>query len=213
MVAEVWKDLPFLYHEAFLGELLRRKELGNQAFRDGNNDQARQFWSSVRYLLLEMRNRRQWPRYKKEGGKEFTDRVTELGFQAQANEAQIHLLDIRAACLQLQIHEGQSFYGSTQAEDKVRRIRGRLVELVRRLDTACSEADSVNRLLGTDWSPSNEQLAKICYRRAHGFRLADKDSHFAEHMINHALELLPDDQLIQTEAQQIKVWRDRVRGG
>lgn len=199
----------------FLEDLLHEKELGDQALHDGDQQEAIRIWKGVTFQILQASNRRTWLPLKTAGGKYFTDRVSELAFQIESDQAQRSLEAMRPIPLQIQISEGRSFFVHVEEEeeDKPGRLRRHMEHLARVLQVACFDAERVGTVLGTDWTPGNEQLARLCYSVAQGLRLVEWDFDLAEHEINRAGELVPDDPLIESEAQQIRVWKARVQGG
>lgn len=212
VVAKVQEEPPLPDPNTFLEDLLHQKELGDQALRDGDQKVATKIRKDAKFALLQASRRRRWLRLKEAGGKYFTDRVSELAFQIESNQVQSSLEAMRPIPLKIQISEGRSFFVDTK-KDKPRSLRLRLEDLGSNLLRACVGADKVGALLGTDWTPSDEQLARVCYSAAQGLRLWERHFHLAEHKINLAAELVPDDPLIQSEAQQIRVWKARVQGG
>lgn len=67
-------------------------------------------------------------------------------------------------------------------------------------------ASKASEVLGTDWLPSPEQQAKLCYRIAMTHRLADDDKRVALLSINLAAEANPDGEAIQKEKEAIRRW-------
>lgn len=196
----------------FLDDLLHQKELRDQALRDGNHEEAFRIWKNTILALRQASKHRTWPRLKEAGGEGFTDRVSELAFQIKTNQARGALEAMQGIPLQIQISVGRSYFMNTREEDKPRNLRSRMAALANHLFKACFDAEEVGALLGTGWAPSSEQLARVCYSLAKGLRLMEQDVYHAEHKINRAAELLPDDPLIESEAQQIRVWKARVQG-
>lgn len=158
-------------------------------------------------------NSKIWSRLKDAGGKGFARQVTGLVFEIQSYRAEGYLVAMGKIPLQIQISESRSIVGHVEEAGKVRRLRTGLVVLMRNLHNICFIAERIGHILGTDWTQSNEQQAKLHYRMAQGLRLVGRDSEGAEQSIYRAIELLPDDEEIQSEAQQIKVWIARVQGG
>lgn len=194
----------------FLEDLLRQKELGDQALRDGDQAGAFKILKGMTSALSQASKRRTWLRLKVAGGKDFTDRVSELAFQIKNDQAQRSLEAMRPIPLQIQISEGRSFFVHVNKEDKHGNLRRRMGYLANELMGAFFDAEKVARVLGTDWAPSNEQLGRLCYSVAQGLRLSERNFELAERSINRAAELVPDDPLIESEAQQIKVWEGRL---
>lgn len=157
-------------------------------------------------------NSKIWSRLKDVGGNGFARQVTELVFEIQSYRAESYLVAMRKIPLQIQISEARSMVGHVEEAGKVRRLRAGLVVLMRNLRNICFIAQQIGHVLGTDWTQSNEQQAKLHYRMAQGLRLVGRDSQAAEQSIYRAIELLPDDEEIQSEAQQIRVWKARVQG-
>lgn len=210
VVAKVKEEPPIPDPNTFLEDLLNQKELGDQALRDGDQEQASKTWKDATSSLLQESKCRTWPRLKEAGGEGFTYRVSELAFQILSNQAQCSLEAMRSIPLQIQTSEGRSFFVDMQHGDKPVNLRRRMVDLARTLQSACVEAEEIGTLLGTGWTPSREQLARVCYTQAQGLRLREQDVDYAEERINLAAELQPDDPLIQSEAQQIIAWKARV---
>ncbi|KAI7781010.1 hypothetical protein LA080_015353 [Diaporthe eres] len=196
----------------FLEDLLHQKDLGDQALRDGDQQGASKIWSDASFALFQATKRRTWPRLKEAGGVLFADRVSELAFQIESSQAQSSLEAMRGLPLQIQISEARSYFMGTQDEHEPDNLRFLMGSLAGILQRACDGAEGVGALLGTGWTPSDEQLARVCYSLAQGLRLMEEDFDLAERKINQAVELLPDDPLIQSEAQQIRVWKARVEG-
>lgn len=71
---------------------------------------------------------------------------------------------------------------------------------------AAQSASMASQVLGTEWKPSPEQEAKLCYRLAMTHRLADDDKRVAQQVINHAAQACPDDPAIQREKEAIRRW-------
>lgn len=203
--------------DTFLGELLCQKELGDKAFSDGEREEAEMLWKGAYDGVLLVLNRSMWPRLKEAGGNDFTHRVTELAFEIWSNQAEGYLVAIRGISLQIQISQARCLLGRVEEADKLRRLQGRSALLGGKLRQACRTAEYMGPFLGTDWTPSNEQQAKLHYRLAQELRLQGQGQgqgvHDAEENIDRAAELLPDDAEIESEAQQIRVWKARVRGG
>lgn len=201
--------------DTFLGDLLSQKELGDQAFSNGERDEADMFWKGAYGAILLVLNRNMWPRLKEAGGKDFTYSVTELAFEIQSSQAESHLVAMRGLPLQIQIVRSCGPPGRADEAYKLRRLQGCLVLWGGKMREACSTAEYMGPFLGTDWTPSNEQQAKLQYRLAQGLRLVGHahSVHDAEENIDRAAELLPDDAEIESEAQQIRVWKARVQGG
>lgn len=160
-------------------------------------------------------NSKIWSRLKDAGGKGFARQVTGLVFEIQSYRAEGYLVAMRKIPLRIQISESRSIVGHVEEAGKVRRLRAGLVVLMRNLHNIWFIAERIGHILGTDWTPTNEQQAKLQYRLAQGLRLVgDSNSvHDAEENIDRAVELLPDDTEIESEAQQIRVWKARVQGG
>ncbi|KAG6356279.1 hypothetical protein INS49_015666 [Diaporthe citri] len=214
VVAKVQEEPPPPDPEKFLEDLLHQKELGDQALHGGDQKKASKIWKDATFSLLQASKRRTWPRLKEAGGGDFTDRVSELAFQIESNQAQSSLEAMRGIPLQIQISEGWSYFVDTpEWNDRPGDLMRRMDYLATDLQRACSDAEKVGTLLGTGWTPSDEQLARVCYSLAQGLRLFELNVDLAERKINRAAELVPDDPLIQAEAQQIRVWKARVQGG
>lgn len=213
MVAKALEELIAPDPDAFPGDLLRRKELGKEAFNEGDGEKAEKIWKDAYHIVLLLLNSKIWSRVKDAGGKGFARQVTELVFEIQSHRAEGHLVAMRKIPLQIQISESRVFLGHVEEIGKVRRLRARLGVLMRNLHLICSNAERIAHILGTDWTPSNEQQAKLYYRMAQGLRLVGRDSQGAEQNIYRAVELLPDDAEIRSELQQIQVWKARVVGG
>ncbi|KAK7710695.1 hypothetical protein SLS64_005598 [Diaporthe eres] len=212
VVAKVQAEPTVPDPNTFLDDLLHQKELGDQALRDGDYEGASRIWKNTYLAILQASKLRTWPGLKDAGGEDFADRVSELAFQIESNQAQGHLEAMQGIPLKIQISEGRSYFMDTQEEDKPRNLRGRLQHMAGSLHRACRSAEQVGAVLGTGWTPSSEQLARVCYSLAQGLRLVERSVDVAEDKINRAAELLPDDPLIQSEAQQIRVWKARVEG-
>lgn len=184
VVAGVKQDPALPAPHELLEKLLHLKELGNQAFRQNNMTGAMTGWgAALREILLASRNKA-WPRLKEVGGKNFTDQVSELYFQLLSNQA---YRSIKA----------------TQASASNRET----LQLYARVAQGClSKATDVAKTLGTDWKPSNEQMAKYSYRLALAHRLGEGDISIALAAINFAAEALPDDKMVQREKFLVEEW-------
>lgn len=198
--------------DTFLDDLLHQNELGGQALRGGDQKGASKIWKDASFALFQASKHRTWPRLKEAGGEDFMHRVSELAFQIESNQAHSSLEAMQGLPLQIQISEARSYFMGGQDGDEPRNLGIRLEALAGNLQRACESAEGVGALLGTDWTPGKGQLARLCYSLAQGLRLAERDVYLAELKINRAAELLPDDPLIQSEAQQIRVWKARVEG-
>lgn len=211
--------------DTFLEDLTRKKELGDQAAAGVHRNMGTSAWTDAKVLILHATSRNMWTALKQAGGKGFMDRVSELAFQIEHSRAERLLEKMHATRLRIQITTAQSRLVGKD-ESIILRFRAdswlfqsHLSDLADELRKTCADAEVVGTLLGTLWTPSDEQRARICYFRAQGLRLSEdedddddrRDARRAEHMINRADELLPGDPLIESEAQQIRVWNARFQ--
>lgn len=187
VVARFRQEPVFPTPRAFLDDLAHEKELGNQAFNNGDVSEAYKHWGIARVMFYRARLRRAWPRLKQAGGKDFTDRVTELAFQVNNNWAQGYLVGMRNVVMREPWNRAKLDFWHKQLID------------------ATSDASRMALILATDWGPSDEQYAKLCYRLAVAARLSGgRDLPRAEHFINFAISFLPGNPVIEAEAQEIE---------
>lgn len=193
VVARVCQEPELPHPQTFLEGLVRQKEAGDQAYRNRDLNQALKRWDATRLVLCKARHHRAWPHLKQDGGKAFTDRVTELDFDINANLVQAYSVVMR------------------RIDKRAPNHRWQLDACGRQLARACGSAGYVGGFLHTDWTPSTLQMANIYYHSALAHRLAEHDAHSAEHWINLAAGLLPHDPVIQAEAQEIAKMQTSVR--
>jgi hypothetical protein len=123
-----------------------------------------------------------WSRVKAAGGKPFTDKITELFYQLNGNRMQGTIKVMQESAPQDRAQWADSAYDAGQS------------------------ASMASQLLETDWKPSPEQEAKLCYRLAMTHRLADDDKRVAQQVINLASQACPNDAAIQREKEAIRRW-------
>lgn len=192
VVARVCQEPELPQPQTFLEGLIRQKQAGEQAYRNRDLNQASKHLNTTELMLCKARNHRAWPQLKQDGGKVFTDRVTELSFYINVNWVQVYSVVMRGIDKREPNHRLQ------------------LDACGKKLARACSNAGYVEGLLHTDWTPSTLQMANLYYRVALAHRLAEHDADSAERWINLAAGLLPQDPVIQAEAQEIAKMRTSV---
>lgn len=191
VTAKVRKEPELPQPQVFLEELFHQTGLGNQALSAGDPERAIGCWKTARITILRAANRRAWPRLKTDGGKDFTDGVSQLAFQIENNDAQGYLVMMQKVDKT-----------SPGGHDMLKALGQNVTE-------ACDRAGRSAALLGTGWTPSDEQKARIVYCRAQAHRIAE---HYwdAQQSISIAARLLPGDPLIESEAQEIAGLRERL---
>lgn len=177
--------------DKFLEKLQAWKGLGDQAALDDDPITALAYWNATNIILYAARNRRAWPNFKEAAGKDFTDQISGLAFQIQSSRIQTYL-QVAQKCL--------------MGDDSAGVFKAWMTQIF----TACCGAMRVGKILGTDWRASDDQLATVLYCWARGHRLAEDDVHFAEDAIYHADRLRPGDPEIQSEMEEILMWKAQV---
>ncbi|KAK2603119.1 hypothetical protein N8I77_009599 [Diaporthe amygdali] len=185
VVADVTMESDYGTPHQFLAELLWLKEKGNQAFRQNCIIAAEDAWRIAANAISRASTGRTWSHLKEAGGKDFTDRVSELYFQLQSNLTHKLIKDMQASAPDRDVVQSSArlAWGSVR------------------------EAQEVAKTLGTDWQPSDEQCAKLCYRLAVAHRLGKGNLLIAEASILYARVILPDDKMIQREKLLIEEWK------
>ncbi|CAJ2499910.1 Uu.00g027630.m01.CDS01 [Anthostomella pinea] len=188
VVANEVKGEPIPDAEELLSDLLRQKALGKQYFDNRDSVNASEMWAKAAMHVFRMTSWNAWPRLIADAGRDLANNITEVYFQLNANLAANNLRVMQETA-------------ATDVE-----LAGQYAGAVY---SALEKASQASRKLGTDWQPSPDQEAKLCYRLAVAHRIADDNIDVAEQVINHAARHLPNDRAIQQEVQAIARWKAR----
>lgn len=168
--------------QELLEDIKRQKDLGNKHYLEGDTVKCSDDWCGALIQLHRLAKSHVWSRVKAAGGKPFTDKITELFFQLNNNRMQGTIKVMQQSAPQDRAEYADGVYEAAQS------------------------ASMASQVLGTEWKPSPEQEAKLCYRLAMTHRLADDDKRVAQQVINHAAQACPDDPAIQREKEAIRRW-------
>jgi hypothetical protein len=174
-----------------LEKILELKSQGDQSALEGDPLRASTNWTAANVILLRSRNLRTWPAFLQDAGKDYADHLTSLFFQIHSNMVQALL----AAAAETEV-AGRDAEG--------------FKTLITQIFGSCVETIRAARTLGTDWSPSHDQLATVFYCWAKAHRIAERDIHVAENMICRAAALRPGDMDIGLEMMNIIRWKASV---
>ncbi|KAI2622085.1 hypothetical protein GGS21DRAFT_373714 [Xylaria nigripes] len=181
---EVKRD-PIQDPEELLQEMLQAKELGKRYFNQGNSNMASETWAKAALKLHKLVGSDVWPRMKAESVDDWSDKMTEIFFQLYSNLAAntLRVMRQKEADLELAGQYSGALYHAAQM------------------------ASTASEVLQTNWRPTPEQEANLCYRLASAHRIARDSIEVAEHCINLAAQHLPNDVSIQQEKRSIAEWR------
>lgn len=171
-----------------LDRVVALKSRGEKSFLEKDYITALLYWAAAMNYLLSMRNRKAWPRLMETAEKDFTDHLSDMAFHVESGRAR--------ACVHI-VEEG--------LEDGD--MSGNLMLWRLTVSSACLDALEMGKILGTDWIPSDDQIATVCYYWAKGHRVTDGNVHKAEDYIRRADELRPDDEEIGSEMEKIVEWK------
>ncbi|EED12348.1 hypothetical protein TSTA_004000 [Talaromyces stipitatus ATCC 10500] len=129
-----------------------QKELGNGLYREISPLAAGAFWGRASRQVERLAHCSHWALVKAVGGEPFEDKFTALFFQLSANSLQ-GIIEIIPTCPPPEMSQ--------------------YAAVVSQLFHVAGNAD---RVLGTKWTPDSVQLAKLHYRLAMIYRLADHDA-------------------------------------
>ncbi|KAF3765750.1 hypothetical protein M406DRAFT_329622 [Cryphonectria parasitica EP155] len=167
--------------DEFVASLVQLKDEGNVLFHAGDYFEAGEKWSTATALLRRMAVRRNWPRVQSLYGRGVLDKMAELLFTLYSNQAQAILSDMR----------GYDLDDEMEMDDARWRVDGN-----------CRAAETVSNVLGTWWTPSPRQRAKLLYKAAQAARLTG-DLLEAQSLIDEAKALQPGDPDIRRDADEI----------
>ncbi|KAI1433531.1 hypothetical protein GGR50DRAFT_668059 [Xylaria sp. CBS 124048] len=171
-------------------EMLLAKQLGKEYFDEGDSNMASGTWSKASIKLLQLAGSALFTRMKAQSADGWSETLAELFFQLNSNLAANTLRVMRKELPRDPELAGQ-YAGS--------------------LYNAVQMASSASKMFDTNWQPTPQQEAKLCYRLSSAHRIARDDVGVAEHCINLAAQHFPNDSAIQQEKRIIAEWR--ARGG
>lgn len=174
-----------------LEKLISWNGRGEKALRESDPLTALVYWNAANTNLLAARNRRAWPGFVETIGTDYTDHLSDVAFQIQSNRAQAYLQVTQTGLL---------------GDDP----EGPFMTWMTQVFSACFDAMQMGKILGTNWTASDDQQATLLYRWAKAHRLAEEDVHFAENVIRRADHLRPGDQEILSEMRRILDWKASV---
>lgn len=167
--------------DAFIESIRQAKDEGNAFFRAGNTARATVQWSGALAKIQRLRSSTIWSRIEAELGPDFLDALTEMFFVLNSNKVQAMLAQMREC-------DGDDF--------------DMLFFELEKIKLASSMSNAAAEVLGSMWTPTARQQAKLFFRCAQAARLGG-DYPYAHDFIGRAIELLPDDREIRQEADEI----------
>jgi hypothetical protein len=187
-VAREVKEEPVQDPQDLLQDLLQHKELGNKYFEEGNSKMASETWSQALLKLIRLVRSDAWSRMKAKSGDGWSNSITEIFFQLNSNLTANTLRKMKET-ERTDIELPGQYSGS--------------------LYNAAQNASAASQMFGTNWRPTPEQEAKLCYRLASAHRIARDSIDVAEHCITLAARQFPNESAIQEEKEKIARWRAR----
>lgn len=167
--------------EEFIARVTSLKDEGNTFFHERDFWKAIERWRGAAAKMMRLRSSLLWPRILREHGLEFVDTIAELFYNVHSNQAQAVLAEM---------HE-------LDPDDM-----DRMMCAMDRIGHSMHMAMTAVEAFEATWQPSDQQRAKLFFRSAQAARLA-ADLPFAHTCIESALDLQPNDVVIQREHFEI----------
>ncbi|KAI3324163.1 hypothetical protein HD806DRAFT_494284 [Xylariaceae sp. AK1471] len=187
-VAQEVKQEPLQDPQDLLRDMLQHKEVGKKYFDEGDSNMASETWSKALIKLIRLVRSDSWSRMKAESADDWSNSITEIFFQLNSNLTANTLRRMRET-ERTDIELAGQYAGS--------------------LYNAAQDASTASQMFNTNWRPTPEQEAKLCYRLASAHRIARDNIDVAEHCINLAARQFPNDSAIQQEKEKIARWKAR----
>lgn len=192
-VVEEVKKSPWPDPYKILEDLYEAKDLGAQFYQDGKVTEASEWWTTAVSDVRRMRCSESWKALALKGGPPFINQLAELQFTLLLNSAQNSLRVMKA---------------SPNNKEAVMTVGDVVTSNLQEASGLRDDFESD----GSQWQPSNAQMARLHFTQAQCWRLMGEYDVLddALNWISMAQDAIPGDAEIEREKLAIEAWAVRV---